>query len=498
MKKAKMIVSKVFKFTKISELLFSSFIEHMGNVVYGGIYEPEHLKSDENGFRKDVLEIAQQLNLTAIRYPGGNFVSSYKWEDSVGPKKTRPLRLDLAWHGIEPNAFGLNEFMLWTKKLGVDPIMAINLGTRGVDAARNLIEYCNFPQGSYFSELRRSHGFKEPHKIKIWCLGNELDGKWQIGQKSANEYGLLAREAAKAMKLIDPEIKLVAVGSSMRSLSSFAQWDKTVLMNTYNYIDYISLHSYIMKKDDDTSTYLAKSLDMDKQIKEIIATCDYVKARKRSNKIIYLSFDEWNVAKLDNDNYIPWKTGCPIDRILFSMEDALVFGSMLLTLLKNSDRVKIACQALLVNTQPLIVAQEGGNAWRNTIFYPFLHVSKFGRGEVLINLLNSPKYTNKEYGDVPIIDSVAVFNEEKKEINIFAINRSTEDVLLEIDIKDFKKIHLKEHILLRHENINATNTSEKPLNVFPKKCDYTKIEDNFTECLIKGYSWNVIRFENCK
>lgn len=494
MKTAKMIVSKDFKFTKTSEMLFGSFVEHMGSVVYNGIYEPEHPSADENGFREDVIKIAKKLDLTVVRYPGGNFSSGYTWEDSVGPKEARPVKLDLAWRAVEPNSFGLNEFILWTRKLQVDPIITINLGTRGIDAARNIVEYCNFPKGSYYSDLRRSHGFKEPHKIKTWCLGNELDGEWQIGRKTADEYGLLAREAAKVMKLVDPEIKLVAVGSSTRNMPDFPRWDKTVLMHTYDYIDYLSLHMYINKENNDTSTYLARSIDMDKQIKEIVSTCDYVKSIKRSNKTIFLSFDEWNVVRIDSKGYIPWQTGSPIDRVLFSMEDALVFGSMMLTLLKNADRVKIACQSLLVNTQPLILTEKGGRVWRNTIFYPFMHVSKFGRGEVLVNLLDSPVYHNKDYGDVAVIDSVAVLNEKNNELTIFAINKSDEDVLLNIDIRDFREISIKEHIMLKHENINATNTAENPLNVYPMKCDSTNIDNKYVESIIKGYSWNVIRF----
>lgn len=494
MKNAKIIISKDFKVGKTDNKLFGSFVEHMGATVYNGIFEPGHKESDENGFRLDVLKLIKELGLSIIRYPGGNFASGFNWEDSIGTLDQRPVRLDLAWKAIEPNTFGLNEFMKWIGKIPSEPVMTINLGTRGVDAARNIVEYCNFLKGSYYSDLRRSHGFNKPHGIKIWCLGNELDGEWQIGRKTADEYGLLAREAAKVMKLVDPEIKLVAVGSSTRTMPDFPRWDKTVLMYTYDYIDYLSLHMYINKENNDTSTYLARSIDMDRQIKEIVSTCDYVKSVKRSDKTLFLSFDEWNVAKLDSNKYSPWQTGNPIDRILFSMEDALVFGSMLLTLLKNADRVKIACQALLVNTQPLILTEKGGKVWRNTIFYPFMHVSQFGRGEVLVNLLDSPVYHNKDYGDVPVIDSVVVLNEENRGLTIFVINRSNEDVLLNIDIRDFKGISIKEHIILRHDNINATNTAENPLNVYPMKCDSTNIDNKYVESILKGYSWNVIRF----
>lgn len=494
MKNAHLIVSKDFKLGKTSDRLFGSFVEHMGSVVYNGIFEPGHPHADENGFRKDVLEMVKDLNLSVIRYPGGNFTSGYNWEDTVGPKENRPVRLDLAWRQFEPNTFGLNEFMTWIGIVGADPIMTINLGTRGVDAARNIVEYCNFEKGSYWSDLRRTHGVLTPYKIKVWCLGNELDGEWQIARKTADEYGQLACEAGKVMKLVDPEIELVAVGSSARHLPSFPKWDETVLMHTYENVDFMSLHNYINRNEDSTATYLARPMDMEKQIKEIIAACDYVKSVKRSNKTMYLSFDEWNVHKNPEVEYIPWQTGCPFDWCRFTMEDTLVFGSMLLTILRNADRIKIACQSLLVNTIPLILTEKGGKAWRNPTFYPIKHASLFGRGEVLVNVMDTPKYDTPEYSDVPVVDSVSVFNEEKKELTVFAINRSDEPVLLKMDVRDFKGYGVKEHIVIKHDRLGAVNTSENPSEIKPVLCSSTVVNDGYAESLLEKYSWNVIRF----
>jgi alpha-N-arabinofuranosidase len=494
MEYAHMIVSKDFKKGKISDRLYGSFVEHMGSVVYNGIFEPGHPESDENGFRKDVIKLVKELNLSVIRYPGGNFSSGYNWEDGIGPKENRPIRLDLAWRAYEPNTFGLNEFMLWIKKIGAAPVMTINLGTRGIDAARNIVEYCNFPGGSYWSDLRKTHGFQNPHNIKVWCLGNELDGEWQIGHKTAEEYGRLACETAKAMKWLDPEIELVAVGSSARHMPTFPEWDETVLMHTYEQVEYLSLHKYIDKEKKDTASYLAAPIDMEMQIKDIIATCDYVKAKKRSNKKMYLSFDEWNVHRPSEIEYIPWQTGSPCDWSCFTMEDTLVFGSMLLTLIRNADRVKMACQSLLVNTIPLVLTEKGGKAWRNPTFYPFMHASLFGRGEVLVNVIDTPKYDTPDYNDVPIIDSVAVLNEEKGELTVFAINRSEEAVMLSIDARDFKNCKMKEHIVLKHDNLNATNTSEKPFEICPVLCSNTRVDDGRVESVLDRYSWNVMRF----
>lgn len=496
MKKARLVVSKDYKIGKTSDRLFGSFIEHMGSVIYNGIYEPDHPEADENGFREDVIELVKELNLSAVRYPGGNFASGYNWEDSIGPKENRPVRLDLAWQAYEPNSFGLNEFIQWANKVRAEPIMTINLGTRGIDAARNIIEYCNFPGGSYWSDLRKTHGFQEPYNIKIWCLGNELDGQWQIGRKTADEYGRLACETAKVMKLVDPEIELVAVGSSARHLPTFPEWDKTVLMHTYEQVDYLSLHKYIDNEHNDTASYLAMPIEMERHIKDIIAVCDYVKAQKRSNKKMYLSVDEWNVHRSADIDYVPWQTGSPFDWCRFTMEDTLVFGSMLLVLLRNADRVKIACQSLLVNTIPLILTEKGGKAWRNPIFYPFMHASLYGRGEVLINVIDTPKYNTSNYNDVPVVDCVSVLNEEREELTIFAINKSEEAILLSIDARDFKNCSVKEHIVLKHENLNAVNTSDKPLEISPALCRNTIIHDNgYAESILDKYSWNVIRLK---
>jgi alpha-N-arabinofuranosidase len=493
-KRAKMIVSKDFKIGKTDERLFGSFIEHMGSVVYNGIYEPDHPTADGDGYRLDVLDLVKELNLSVVRYPGGNFTSGYNWEDGIGPKELRPSKLDIAWKAIEPNTFGLNEFIKWTNTVGADPIMTVNLGTRGIDEARNIVEYCNFSGGSYWSDLRKSHGIEKPYKIKTWCLGNELDGEWQIARKTAEDYGLLACETAKAMKWIDSDIELVAVGSSAPHMPTFPEWDKTVLMHTYEHADYLSLHHYIGKREKDTPSYLAMSMDMERQIKEVIATCDYVKSRKRSKKTMKLSFDEWNVWREPDIEYTPWQTGCPYDWVKFHMEDALVFGSAMLTILRNADRIDIACQSLLVNTIPMILTEKGGKAWRNPTFFPFAHVSQFGRGEVLRSEMDSPKYDTSIYTDVPLIDSVTVYNEENDELTVFAVNRGDEPVLLNTDIRDFKGYSLKEHIVLKHNKLNAVNTSNNPLEVSPRICTDTSIENGCAASMLDQYSWNVIRF----
>jgi len=494
MQKAKMVISKDFRIGRTDERLFGSFVEHMGSVIYNGIYEPDHPSADTDGFRTDVLNLVKPLRLSVIRYPGGNFTSGYRWEDGIGPRENRPATLDLAWRAVEPNAFGLNEFMKWVRRVGADPIMTVNLGTRGIEEACHMLEYCNFDGGGYWSNLRIAHGIKDPYRIKVWCLGNELDGEWQIARKTADEYGRLASETAKAMRRIDADIELVAVGSSAPHMATYPEWDRTVLMHTYEHVDYLSLHHYIGKRGKDTPEYLAMPLDVERQIAEVKAACDYVKAVKRSKKTMYLSFDEWNVWREPDIEYVPWTTGSPYDWVRFHMEDALVFASMMLAILRNADRIKIACQSLLVNTIPLILTEKGGKAWRNPTYYPFAHVSLYGRGEVLRCAVDSPRYDTPDYTDVPVVDPVAVWNAEKGELTVFAVNRSGEPVLLGMDIRDFEPALATDHIVMGHERLDAVNSADSPDVVAPRQGGGIAVRDGIAECLLAPYSWNVLRF----
>ena len=274
MKKAKIIIDKDFQVGKIDRRIYGSFIEHLGRAVYEGIYQPGSPFADEDGFRKDTLELVKELEVPVVRYPGGNFVSGYRWEDGDGPKEDRPKRIELAWHVVETNEVGLNEFSKWAEKAGSDVMMAINLGTRGIQEAMDILEYCNLDKGTHFSELRRSHGVEKPHNIKLWCLGNEMDGPWQIGHKTAEEYGRLANETAKVMKGIDPTIELVACGSSNGNMPTFGEWEATVLDHCYDSVDYISLHTYYDFRDGDTREFLAQNVDMDRFIIGVAAICD--------------------------------------------------------------------------------------------------------------------------------------------------------------------------------------------------------------------------------
>lgn len=496
--KARVIIDKDYIISDIDKRVYGSFIEHLGRAVYGGIYEPGHESADENGFRQDVIELVKELQVPIIRYPGGNMVSAYNWEDGVGPKENRPKRLELAWRVTETNEVGTNEFMDWANLVNADVMMAINLGTRGIDAARNFIEYCNHPGGTYWSELRKEHGYASPHQIKTWCLGNEMDGPWQIGHKTADEYGRIAAETAKALRLVDPSIELVSCGSSNAEMPTFPEWEATTLDHTYEHVDYISLHQYYGNRTNDTANYLASTLDMDNFIKTVVSTCDYIKAKKRSKKQINLSFDEWNVWFHSNeqDKQIePWTVAPPQLEDIYTLEDALLVGSMLNTMLKHSDRVKIACMAQLVNVIAPIMTETGGAVWKQTIFYPYYYTSVYGRGKALNPIISSPKYDSEDYTDVPYLDTSVVYNEEKEELVVFAVNRHLEEKLqFDIDIRSFADFEIVEHIVLENEDVKAANRigdeQVKPHSNGQSHKESDKIIGTFSKL-----SWNMIRLQ---
>lgn len=499
---ANLKINADWKISKVDPRLFGSFIEHLGRAVYGGVYEPTHPEADDCGFRKDVLELVRELGVPLVRYPGGNFVSGYHWEDGTGPRENRPKRPELAWSTIETNEIGLDEFQEWAKRADSEVMMAVNLGTRGPDEARKIVEYCNFPAGTAESDRRRKNGFENPFGIKTWCLGNEMDGPWQICHKTAQEYGRTAAEAAKVMKWVDPSIELVVCGSSNLEMDTFGRWELEVLDQTYEYVDYISLHQYYGNRDNDTPNFLARSVQMDEFIGSVAAICDTVKAIKHSKKTVNLSFDEWNVWYHSNeqDKKIErWSVAPHQLEDVYNLEDALLVGLMLITLLKHADRVKIACLAQLVNVIAPILTEEGGAAIAQTIFYPFAQASKWGRGEVLQTRIQSPVYQSKEVTNVPYADGVAVVNEEKGELTVFAVNRSLDDdIAFSLHLEGFEDYSFVEHIVLYHDDIKATNSFACPENVSPTAGSGVYLENDVPTVTLKRHSWNVIRFEKTK
>lgn len=493
--KSKLIVSTINKIAAVDPRLYSSFVEHLGRAVYDGIYQPDHPAANEQGFRKDVLDLVKELNIPLIRYPGGNFVSGYNWEDGVGPVDSRPAKMELAWRSIETNKVGLHEFAGWAEEANSDINMAVNLGTRGIDAARNLVEYCNADSGTYWSELRKKNGHEKPFGIKTWSLGNEMDGPWQIGHKTAEEYGRLAAETAKAMKWVDDEIELVVSGSSYREMPTFGEWELTVLDHTYDYVDYISLHQYYGNYTNDLQSYLAKSLEMDDFITSVIAMCDAIKAKKKSKKQINLSFDEWNVwyHSIEPDKQMkPWQVAPALLEDVYNFEDALLVGCLLITLLKHADRVKIACLAQLVNVIAPIMTNPAGDAWKQTIYYPFAQVSNYGRGTVLKPFVETEYYSTDEFKHVPYLESIAVLNDEKNEIVIFAVNRSKEMMDFAIETSDLDIEAVVECTELAGYGIKSSNTEGNEAIQLKDNLLYS-MEENHLALKLQSLSWNMIR-----
>ena len=501
MKKATLILDRDFSIGEVDPRLYGSFIEHLGRAVYGGIYEPGHPTADENGFRRDVMAKVRELGVPIVRYPGGNFVSGFNWEDSVGPRGSRPRRLDLAWMTTETNEVGLHEFVSWAKQANTEVMYAVNLGTRGPDAARNVVEYANHPSGSYWSDLRSRNGAKDPFGIKLWCLGNEMDGPWQMGQKTAYEYGRVANEAAKMMKWVDPSIELVACGSCAHDMPTYGAWEMEVLDQCYSNVDYVSLHRYYGNPTGDTPGFLARSMDLDDFIREVVAICDAVRGKKHAKKRLNLSFDEWNVWYHSNeqDQEIQkadkWGRALPLLEDVYNFEDALLVGAILITFLKNADRVKVACLAQLVNVIAPIMTRTGGGVWAQTIFYPMMHASKWGRGEALRPVISSPVYDCRDYERVPLVDAAATLSPDGS-LTIFAVNRDLQDAIpLECDLRAFGSLRVAEHIVLHHDDVKAVNTEADPMNVAPAQGPGAEADAGRVTVRLPALSWNVIRLK---
>ena len=498
MTSAALIIDPAFGIAPVNRRTFGSFVEHMGRCVYTGIYEPGHATADDDGFRQDVLDLTCELGVSLVRYPGGNFVSGYRWEDGVGPREERPRRLDLAWHSIETNQFGLAEFHLWCQRAGVEPMMALNLGTRGVQEALDLLEYANHPGGTALSELRGQHGAPSPYGIKLWCLGNEMDGPWQIGHKTAAEYGRLAAETARAMRMVEPDLELVACGSSSSGMPTFGAWEREVLRECYDLVDHISCHAYYGDEEGDTASFLASAVNMDRFIDAVVASADHVGAELKSSKRIDISFDEWNVwygkrsVRTDGPGD-QWEVAPRRIEDEYNVADAVVVGNLLISLLRHSDRVKVACLAQLANVIAPIMTEPGGPAWRQTIFPPFAITSRLAAGRVLRVELESPQIPTAKYGDVPSIDAVATYDEESGKLAVFAANRSTDTPIeVALDISRTPVTQVLEAVGIQDKDLLATNTAQQPDRVVPVSNDSVRLENGKLSLTLPPTSWTAL------
>jgi alpha-N-arabinofuranosidase len=498
MPSASFSLDPAFTVAPVSRRTFGSFVEHMGRCVYTGIYEPGHPTADADGFRQDVLALTRELGVSVVRYPGGNFVSGYRWEDGIGPVADRPVRRDLAWHSLETNEVGIDEFMRWAGKAGVEVMYALNLGTRGLQEALDVHEYMNHPDRTRLAEMRRANGHPEPYGVSLFCLGNEMDGPWQTGHKTAREYGRLAAETARALRAADPGVELVACGSSNSSMPTFAAWEAEVLELTYDVVDYVSAHAYYEPYDGDMASFLASPVDMDHFVRSVVATADSVGARLKSRKRLNISFDEWNVwyiSRWEATQETEWKVAPRVIEDCYNVADAVVVGGLLISLLRHSDRVTAACQAQLVNVIAPIRSEPGGPAWRQTIFHPFALTSRLARGSVLRVEVKAPAYETARFGEVPTVDAVATHDDESGDVTVFVVNRHlTEPTDLAVSVGGFgREMRVAESWTISDPDMYAVNSEQEPDRVVPREAEKVEVDNGLLRASLPPVSWSAIR-----
>jgi alpha-N-arabinofuranosidase len=493
---SRVVLHPAFTIGEIDRRLFGSFVEHMGRCVYTGIHEPEHATADEHGFRGDVAELTREAGVSLVRYPGGNFVSGYRWEDGVGPVEDRPARIDLAWRSLETNAVGVNEFVGWARRTGVEPMLVVNLGTRGVQEACDLLEYVNHPGGTALSDLRAQHGHPDPHDVRLWGLGNEMDAPWQVGYATPDAYGLRATQTARAMRQIDPRVQFVACGSSSRQMPTFGAWETAVLEHAYDDVDFISVHGYYEEHERDLTSFLASSVDMDEHIRAVIATADAVGARRGSPHRVDLAFDEWNVWYQE---HFAGHTKLDLARTprliedTFSVADAVAVGGFLNSFIRHADRVKIACQAQLVNVIGLLRTEEQGPAWAQTIFHPFAQTARLARGTSLRVEARGARHETAAFGEVDTVDASATWDEETGDVAVFLVNRHPDQgVVVTVDVAGFPDLQVSECLRLQDDDPRRANSQSEPSAVQPRHDPSVRLEGGSVQLELSPASWTAI------
>lgn len=502
MSNAHVVIDARFTVGPVNRRLFGSFVEHLGRCVYDGLYEPTHPLADEDGFRADVLALVHELGVTTVRYPGGNFVSGYRWEDGVGPREDRPRRLDLAWHSLETNEVGLDEFARWCRKADVELMYAVNLGTRGIEEALDVLEYANVTSGTTLSDRRVANGSPEPHDVRMWCLGNEMDGDWQLGYRTADDYGSLAARTAKGMRQLDPDLELVVCGSSGSAMPTFGSWERTVLRHTYDDVSHISCHAYYQLHGDDLGSFLASAVDMDFFIESVVATADAVKAELKSDKTIQISFDEWNIWYMEEhqaaekDRTERWQVAPRLLEDRYTVADAVVLGSLLISLLKHADRVTAASLAQLVNVIAPIMTEPGGPSWRQTTFFPFALTSRLAHGVTLATTIEVGSYPTARHGSAPLLDATATHDADTGRVSVFLVNRAQDaPTTVTIDVSGFGHLVVDECHGVHDADVSAANDLQDPTRVGPTVNSTARLEGGIVTLELPPVSWTVLTLE---
>ena len=492
---ARVVVDPRRVIATIDRRLFGSFLEHLGRAIYGGIFEPGSALSDQNGFRRDVMNEIRAMQVPIVRYPGGNFVSGYDWLDGVGPKASRPTVLERAWNSIETNQFGTNEFLTWCRAVGTEPLLGLNFGTGTAEKAAALVEYCNVASGTKWSELRRKHGFEQPWEVKRFCLGNEMDGSWQIGHMTAEEYGRKAADAARQMRAVDPTLQLVACGSSGPGMATYLDWDRIVLEQCYDQVDAISLHRYFGLNSDvvkDDARFLASNVEMERQIEDVIAVCDYVRGRRKSSKRLWLSFDEWNVWYRQTGGNGRRQQAPHLLEEVYDLRDALVVGGALNSLLRHADRVRVACLAQLVNVIAPLVS-DPTKVIRQTIYYPYAWALAYAKGQVLDLSTDVQSYELQTVGRIPFVDVAGTVDSTTGDVALFVLNRDLERPReLKVSWRDGAPGRVADAQVLTGPDLKAVNTLDAPSAVIPRVLERPRAAADMT-FEIPARSYSVIR-----
>ena len=486
-----------FQIGRVDPRIFGGFLEHLGRAVYEGVYDPDSSHADQDGFRTDVIDALRRLDLTVMRYPGGNFASGYHWLDGVGPVEDRPVVRDLAWQSLEPNRFGTDEFIKLCRKMGWAPMLTVNLGTGTPEEARNWVEYCNCSAGTLYADMRAANGCPEPHAVNLWCLGNEMDGPWQLGHVPAEQYAMRAQQAAKMMKGADPSIELVACGSSSVGMQTYMDWDRQVLEYVGDLADYISLHRYVGNRADDTPDYLALTNSIDRQIEEVDSACRFVQARTRpsskgSNRRAYLCFDEWNIWYKNEQVDGAGKLAPHLLEEVYNLEDALVVAGFLNSFIRHADVVKIANLAQIVNVIAPILTR-GDDLLIQSTFYPIEIFSRRREGVSLRPVVAGPVYEGRTNGRVQVVDVSAILATDR--VHLFAVNRSLDEpARVYVEIADESIVAVESAELLTGPGPKAANSFEQPGLIKSRTFDEASVAAGRAEVVLPPLSVAAITF----
>ena len=452
----------------------------MGRHIYGGIFEPGSPLADEEGFRTDVLDAVRRLGMPVIRYPGGNFVSGYRWRDGVGPKEERKARMELAWHDLEPNTFGTDEFVSFCRKVGSEPYLAVNCGDGDMREARDWLEYCNGTKDTELVKLRKAHGFEEPHRVKYWGIGNEVDGPWQIGFKTPEEYARVYTEFAKVLKWTDPSVELLASGVSLWA-PDWTERLQLLVEQAGNLIDYLAIHWYVGNdaergyRDDDFASYMALSEFFEQKL---TATEGLLYALCHANKLeepIPIAVDEWNVwYRVHNEGKF---------EEIYNLEDALVVAMHFNAFIRHASSVKMANIAQIVNVLAPILTRPSGLVLQTT-FFPF-EVYRNTCGTTALDVhWTGDTFSTPEFPALRVLDVSATLDEENRKLTVYAVNRSesnASDVI--ITLRDGRFSGTGTVHVVNGPDIKSENTFETPDSVAAREQAITADGESFSTTL---------------